>query len=280
VKNTQKITRAMQLVAASKMKKAQEAALASRPYAEELARLIESLLLYSTTEELAHPLCVPRENPKKICFILITADRGLCGAFNSNIIRYLARREVSAGQSKYLITSGRKGLSFFKSFAESKVVAEFDGLTDKPAYLATAAVLRVALDGFLSGEFDEVRLVYNHFVNTMTQEITEKLLLPFTAPERTAADQKSAARVNYLFEPSPASVLERLLPRYLETQVYQAQLESNASEQSARMIAMKAATDNAKELQADLTLVMNKARQSSITTEISEIVGGAAALEG
>ncbi len=278
VKNTQKITRAMQMVAASKMKKAQESALAGRSYAEELAKLIESLLLHAGTDNLEHPYFLKRENPKKIAYILFTADRGLCGGFNSNLIRYIVRKELGAGQSKILICAGRKGMNFFQNFIGTEVVAEFEGLTDKPAYLDTVPVTRVAIDGFLNGDFDEVRVVYNHFVNTMTQEVTEKLLLPFTAPERTKEDQVKAAAVDYLFEPSAGAVLERLLPRYLETTIYQSQLESNASEQSARMIAMKSATDNAKELTEALTLVMNKARQTQITTEISEIVGGSAAL--
>jgi F-type H+-transporting ATPase subunit gamma len=278
IKNTQKITRAMQLVAASKMKKAQEAALAGRPYAEELAKLIENLLLHIGTSQLEHPFFLRRENPKKIAYILFTADRGLCGAFNSNIIRYLARAEVGAGQSKHLICVGRKGLNFFKRFSELEVTAEFSGLGDKPKFLETVGITKLAIDGFLKGEFDEVRVVYNHFVSTMNQEITEKVLLPFTAPERDAKEQKAAAKMDYLFEPSAESVLDRLLPRYLETQIWQSLLESNASEQSARMIAMKSATDNAKELNATLTLEMNKARQTQITTEISEIVGGAEAL--
>ena len=169
-------------------------------------------------------------------------------------------------------------MQFFKNFSDSEVAAEFDGLADKPKFLDTVGITRVAIDGFLAGDFDEVRIIYNHFVNTMTQQITEKILLPFTAPERTAEDQKAAAALDYLFEPSPETVLARLLPRYLETQIWQSLLESNASEQSARMIAMKSATDNAKELMETLTLEMNKARQAAITTEISEIVGGAAAL--
>jgi len=275
VKNTQKITKAMQLVAASKMKKAQDAALAGRPYAEELTKLIQSLMLHAGTS-LQHPLAEARP-VKKICYILFTADRGLCGGFNGNLIRHVAKKELIAGQAKCVIAVGRKGLAFFKNISDCPVEAEFDGLGDKPTFMQTVGIARVAVDGFLAGDWDEVKIVYGHFINTMLQEVTELPLLPFSAPE--SAEAPAAASADYLFEPSPEAVLDRLIPRYLETQVWQALLESNASEQSARMIAMKSATDNAKDLQDDLTLVMNKARQAQITKEISEIVGGAAALE-
>lgn len=278
VKNTQKITRAMQMVAASKMKRAISNALAGRPYAEELAKLVENLLLRAGDDKLDHPFFLRRENPKKIAFFTFTADRGLCGAFNSNIIRYVIKQELAPGQEKILICVGRKGMQFFKNFSAVRVEAEFEGLTDKPKFLDTVGITRVAIDGFLSGEFDEVRLVYSHFVNSITQRITKKTLLPFIATEHTKETQETATKTDYLFEPNPKVVLDRLLPRYLETQVWQSLLESNASEHSARMVAMKSATDNAKELISTLTLEMNKARQTQITKEISEIVGGAEAL--
>lgn len=277
VKNTQKITRAMQLVAASKMKKAQDAAIRGRPYAEELATLIENLVIHAG-KNLQHPLSLARENPKRIAFIVFTTDRGLCGSFNSSILRYLVKRELAPGQEKVLICVGRKGMNFFKSFRTYEVSASFDGLADKPRFMDTVGIARVAVDGFLRGDFDEVRVIYNHFVNTITQRITEKTLLPFSAPERTEVMQKNATEADYLFEPSPETVLARVLPRYLETITWQALLESNASEQSARMVAMKSATDNAKELAGDLTLAMNKARQANITKELAEIVSGADAL--
>lgn len=291
VKGTQKITRAMQLVAASKMKKAQDAAISGRPYAEELSVLIENLILH-VGDAISHPLALRRDNPKKIAYIMFTADRGLCGSFNSSITRYVLRREIGAGQTRALIAVGRKGMQFCKQFRLS-VAAEFEGLADKPKFVDTAAIARVAIDGFLRGEFDEVRIVYNKFINTMTQVVTEKLLLPFSAPERTGASHTTKAtdghtvltqnttralKSDYLFEPTPAAVYDRLIPRYIETQVWQALLESNASEQSARMVAMKSATENAKDLAADLTLEMNKARQAGITKELSEIVSGADAL--
>ncbi|MFA6457941.1 MAG: ATP synthase F1 subunit gamma [Patescibacteria group bacterium] len=275
INSTQKITRAMEMVSASKMKKAQDAALAGRPYADELARLIEGLVARSKGN-LEHPYFLRRENPKKILFLLFTGDRGLCGAFNSNIIRYLNTKQLGETEEKAVLCVGRKGLQFFKHVGGS-VVAEFEGLSDKPEFVKTAPITRLVVQGFLDGEFDEVRLVYNHFVNTMQQRIVERTLLPFTPPVADA-ETKVAAQIEYVFEPSGTAVFERLLPRFLETIVYQALLESNASEQSARMVAMKSASENAGELIDTLTLEMNKARQASITTEILEIIGGADAL--
>ncbi len=264
----------MEMVAASKMKKAQNAALSGRPYAEELAKLIENI---SKSEEVQHPYFLQREKPKKILFLFFTADRGLCGAFNSNIARHLLNRKMQDGQEKIVAAIGRKGMQFAKHVGLD-IVAEFDGLGDKPDYLGTVPITKLAVDGFLKGEFDEVRIIYNHFINTMQQEITEKLLLPLTPPTPQNAEEKKFAAREYLFEPSAKDVFNQILPRYLETIVYQSLLESNASEQSARMVAMKSASENAGELMSTLTLEMNKARQTSITTEILEIVGGVEAL--
>lgn len=266
----------MEMVAASKMKKAQDAALSGRPYAEELARLIENLVRRSGGT-LQHPFFETREEPRKILFLFFTTDRGLCGAFNSNISRHLLKRELQPGQVRAIVAVGRKGMQFCKHIGEN-VIAEFEGLSDKPDFLATAPITRIATNGFLNKEFDEVILLYNHFVNTMTQRITEKVLLPFTAPEAETREDRIASQVEYLFEPSGEEVFERILPRYLETIVYQSVLESNASEQSARMVAMKSASENAGELINTLTLEMNKARQAGITTELLEIVGGVEAL--
>ncbi len=276
----------MEMVAASKMKKAQDAALASRPYAEELAKLIENIV--RSSEDIRHPYFLRRKQPKKILFLFFTADRGLCGAFNSNISRYLIRREMQPEQERIIAAIGRKGMHLCKHIGEN-VVAEFEGLSDKPDFLATAPITKLAVDGFLSGEFDEVILLYNHFVNTMQQKITEKVLLPFAPPtavdtgtseesKEKNSDSRKNTKTKYLFEPNAEAVFEKILPRYLETIVYQSLLESNASEQSARMVAMKSASENAGELISTLTLEMNKARQTSITTEILEIVGGAEAL--
>lgn len=276
----------MQMVSASKMKKAQDTALAGRPYAVELEKLIRNLIKSDKTN-LQNRFFERRASrgrqrrTKKILFLFFTADRGLCGAFNSNIIRYLFRRQMEENQEKYIACIGRKGMQFFKHVGDN-VIAEFEGLGDKPSYLDTAPITKLATDGFLRGEWDEVRLVYNHFINTMQQEITEKILLPFTAEvveNKVDATKKEKERKSeYIFEPSPKAVFDRILPRYLETIVYQSLLESNASEQSARMVAMKSATENAGELMGSLTLEMNKARQAGITTEILEIVGGAEAL--
>ncbi|MFH1546711.1 MAG: ATP synthase F1 subunit gamma [Patescibacteria group bacterium] len=289
INSTQKITRAMEMVAASKMKKAQDAALAGRPYAEELAKLIKNIVRSSS--DIRHPYFLKREQPKKILFLFFTADRGLCGAFNSNISRYLIRREMLPEQERIVAAVGRKGMQFCKHIGEN-VVAEFEGMSDNPDYLKTAPITKLAVDGFLSGEFDEVILLYNRFVNTMQQEITEKVLLPLApletkvnprdlsgeSKEKNPEVSRDDAEIEYLFEPNAEAVFEKILPRYLETIVYQSLLESNASEQSARMVAMKSASENAGELISTLTLEMNKARQASITTEILEIVGGAEAL--
>ncbi len=264
------------MVAASKMKKAQDAALSGRPYAVELEKLIENIVK-SSGGNIDHPFFMKREQPKKILFLFVTADRGLCGAFNSNIARYLLKREMQPNQEKFIATVGKKGMSFCKH-SGLNIIAEFEGLGDKPNYLATAPITKLAVDGFLSGEFDEVVILYNHFVNTMQQEITEKTLLPLTPPEAKTEEEKEFTQIEYLFEPNMNSVFEKILPRYLETIVYQSILESNASEQSARMVAMKSASENAGELIQTLTLDLNKARQASITTEILEIVGGAEAL--
>jgi F-type H+-transporting ATPase subunit gamma len=265
----------MEMVAASKMKKAQDTALSGRPYAKELEKLIENIV--KNSGELSHSYFLKRENPKKILFLFFTADRGLCGAFNSNISRYIMRRKMSAGQEKNIVAIGRKGMNFCKHIGEN-IVAEFEGLGDKPDLLSTTPITKLAVDGFLSGEFDEIRIIYNHFVNTMQQEITEKVLLPLIPPAIDTNEEKKFSQIEYLFEPNAAAVLNKILPRYLETIVYQSLLESNASEQSARMVAMKSASENAGALIDSLTLEMNKARQASITTEILEIVSGAEAL--
>lgn len=263
------------MVAASKMKKAQDAALAGRPYSEELKKLIENIIQRSG--QIEHPFFIKKDQPKKILLIFFTADRGLCGAFNSNVARYLIKREMAENQTRALIAVGRRGMQFAKHFGEN-VIAEFEGLSDNPEFIATAPITRLALDEFLSSDFDEVRLIYNHFVNTMSQELTEKVLLPLTTPIPKNTEEEKFSEIEYLFEPNPKIVFDKILPRYLETIVFQSLLESNASEQSARMVAMKSASENASELMDTLTLELNKARQASITTEILEIVGGAEAL--
>jgi len=266
----------MEMVAASKMKKAQDAALGGRPYAEELEKLIQNIV--KSSGEVKHPYFLKRENPKKILFLFFTADRGLCGAFNSNISRYLLGRKIEKDQERSIVAIGRKGMGFCKHAGEN-VIAEFEGLSDKPDLLATTPITKIAIDGFLNGDFDEIRILYNHFVNTVQQEIKEKVLLPLSSSEENKeASEDKESETEYLFEPNAEAVLEKILPRYLETIVYQSLLESNASEQSARMVAMKSASENAGDLISGLTLELNKARQTSITTEILEIVGGAEAL--
>lgn len=273
VRSTQKITRAMEMVAGSKMRKAQNAALAGRPYALELEHLIQDLTNY-TKGQLEHPFFKSKEDskPRKILFVLFTTDRGLCGGFNSNVIRHLMQRELAKETEKAVICVGQKGFNFLKHTGV-EVIADFANFGDKPGFLATTPITRLIREEFF--RFSEVRLIYNHFVNTMTQQVTEKTVLPF----RFNLGQTAITPREFIFEPSPQLVLNRLLPRYLETIIYQTLLESIASEQSARMVAMKSATENAGELIDTLTLEFNKARQANITTEISEITGGAEALK-
>ena len=267
VKGTQKITKAMQLVAASKMKRAQDAALKSRPYADELQALIDALV--RTGGSTRHPFFRESGVVKKVAYVVFTGDRGLCGAFNSNAIRQVMRSALPAGAGKALIAVGRRGGLYFKRFVPSQLVAEFDNLADHPKFLDTVGIARILIEGFLKGDWDEVRLVYTKFVSTMQQDLVEVPLLPLKKPAGG-----EVVTSTYTFEPSPEEVLARMLPRALEVQIWQALLESNASEQSARMVAMKNATDNARELTKDLTLEMNKTRQAMITREISEIVAG------
>jgi F-type H+-transporting ATPase subunit gamma len=273
IENTAKITKAMELVAASKMRRAQASALASRPYAEKmrwvLANLAETLPFQDP--ETLHPLLQRRE-VRTIEIILITPDRGLCGGLPSNLNRRVASFIVERELPVRLVCMGRKGRDFFQR-AGQPVVAEFVGLSDYPSYDDIVPSARVAIEDYISGQADEVYLVYALFVNTMVQRPEVFKLLPVEPPTEAAS-----WAVDYIYEPSREQVLAELLPRYVERQVYEAALEARASEQSARMVAMRSATENANEMIRELTLAYNKARQESITKEILELAGGAEAL--
>jgi len=274
IESTAKITRAMELVAASKMRRAQLNALAGRPYAEKmrfvLADLAETLPLIDP--EARHPLLRQTDDPQNIGIIFITPDRGLAGGLPSSLNRRTAQFIVETGKTARAIAVGRKGRDFLRR-AGQNVIAEFSGIGDNPSYGDIRPVAQVAIQEFTDGAVDEVCLVYAQFVNTVIQRPEVFKLLPVEPPT-----QAKALAVDYIYEPDRETVLAELLPRYIEQQVYAATLEAIASEQSARMVAMRNATDNANDLMKDLTLAYNKARQESITGELLDIVGGVAAL--
>jgi len=261
----------MEMIAASKMRKAQERGLAGRPYSEKITQVIASLAAMPQ-EKGANPLLMGRDDPKRIAVVHITPDRGLSGGLVSNMNRKAASFILGEGLPTSVVAVGRKGLEFMRRTSQD-VVAEFTNLGDKPSLLQTLPISRIVIDDFISGKVDAVYLAYVRFVSMAVQAPVVQKLLPVTP-----APAVSGLTAEYLFEPKAAEVLSALLPRFVEMQVYHSILESIASEQSARMMAMRNATDNAEELITDLTLVYNKARQESITTELLDIIGGAAAL--
>ncbi len=270
IRNTAQITKAMQMVAASKMRKAQQHALAGRPYASLMNRVLVSL--QERTDPKMHPLLHVREVKKELV-IVISTDKGLAGALNTNLFREAAN--FDAEKTVYLVV-GRKARVFL-SRTRREILADFE-LKDAPSFPETKVIAQFATDKFLSGEVDRVSVLYTHFVNTITQKPTVRTLLPITNFEVAQAEGDGAAAATgrdpmggYLFEPSAEGVLDVMLPYYLQYQVFQMILDARASEHSARMVAMKSATDNAKQFIKDLTLEYNKMRQASITTELLEI---------
>lgn len=273
INNTRKITSAMEKVAVSKMRKAQERVNATRPYAEGMLKVISNLA--NGNIEYRHPYLDERE-VKKVGYIVISTDRGLCGGLNTNEFKRITQ-ELKAWKEKGVDTEfaviGNKATAFFKRFG-GKVVAQQPGSGEVPRLANVIGSVRVMLQAYLDGKIDNLFLVYNRFVNTMKQEPVIEQLLPLPKSDLAAKQHKW----DYLYEPDPKPILDMLLDRYIESQVYQGVVENVASEQAARMVAMKAATDNAGNLMDELKLVYNKARQASITQELSEIVGGAAAV--
>lgn len=273
INNTQKITSAMEMVAASKMRKAQDQMASSRPYADAIREVIGHIAQGNL--EFQHPWMVERE-VKRVGYIVISTDRGLCGGLNSNEFRMVIR-DVQEWKEKGVDVCfsaiGTKASGFFKRVSKS-ILSQTSGLGDKPALNDLIGTVSVMLNAFDSGEIDRLYLVYNKFVNTMTQTPVINQLLPL--PKTEAAKREHAW--DYLYEPDAKSLLSTLLRRFVESQVYQGSVENLASEQAARMVAMKAATDNAGQLIDELQLVYNKARQAAITQEISEIVSGAGAV--
>jgi F-type H+-transporting ATPase subunit gamma len=275
VENTRKITRAMEMVAAAKMRRAQERMRAARPYAEKIRNVAAHLS--RANPEYKHAFLAKRENVKNVGLIVVTSDKGLCGGLNTNLLR-LAVNEMKAweGEGKGLLVCpiGNKGFGFMNRIG-AKVKSHMIGLGDTPHVEKLIGTVKAMLDAYVAGEIDAIYLSYNHFINTMRQEPRIEQLLPLTGEKLGTSD----ATWDYIYEPDAKKVIDELFVRYIESLVYQAVVENIASEQSSRMVAMKAASDNAKSVISELKLVYNKARQAAITKEISEIVGGAAALE-
>ncbi|MBX3011496.1 MAG: ATP synthase F1 subunit gamma [Caldilineaceae bacterium] len=275
VKNISQVTKAMEAVSAAKMRKAQLQVLATRPYAEQ-ARNVLSYIAHLAGGE-SHPMVTPRPVIKRVGIMLVTADRGLAGGFNANVLRRAAslmREKRQAGAEVEVISVGKKGRDWLVRY-DPVIRAEFTKISDAPRLLDIAPIARVLLDDYMQGYFDEVYVVYTDFVNTIKQEpVAHKLL-----PVEPAPVSLGAMAPEYIFEPSPEAVLGQVLFGFTEVQILQALYESLASEHSARMVAMRNATDAANELIDTLTLTLNKARQENITTELMDIIGGSAAVK-
>jgi F-type H+-transporting ATPase subunit gamma len=274
IRNTQKITKAMQVVAATRLKRAQAAVQATRPYSEKMLEVLQTAAERAT--EYKHPFLVRREG-KRAVMILVTTDKGLCGAINVNNIRAATRymNEHHTDGQRY-VTIGRKGRDFLLRYRR-EVIAEVSGVSDRPTVAEVLPAITVALEEYAKGNTDAVVLCYSKWISTMKQEPEIRVLIPAEIPTREAG-KGDGPRADYIYEPDPESVLDGLLPRYVETQVFQAVLENKASEYSAKMIAMQNATDAAGDLIDALTLFANKVRQAGITTELMEIVTGAEAM--
>ncbi|WP_140909420.1 F0F1 ATP synthase subunit gamma [Cognatiluteimonas lumbrici] len=274
VQNTRKVTRALEMVSASKIRKAQDRMKASRPYARAMKQVIGHLA--QANSEYQHPYLVQRAETKRVGYIIVSSDRGLAGGLNNNLFRKLLveiRKWHEQGVGVDVVTIGQKASVFFRRI-KVDMLASVTHLGDQPRLEQLVGVVKVMLDGYSEGKLDRVFLSYNDFVNTMTQRAAFDQLLPLPADDQPV----STHDWDYLYEPDAESVLDDVLTRYVESLVYQAVLENVASEHAARMVAMKAASDNANKLIDTLNLVYNKARQAAITQEISEIVGGAAAV--
>ena len=274
VQNTRKITKAMEMVAASKMRKAQERMRAARPYGEKIRNVAAHIS--HANPEYRHPFLVRRDTVKKVGIIIITTDKGLCGGLNTNVQR-LAMNKMkeweAQSESFEVCCIGNKGLGFMQRLG-ANIVSQVTGLGDRPQIERLIGTIKVMLDGYVSDRFDRIELFYTRFINTMKQEAVMEQLLPLSG-ERLGTPNGTW---DYIYEPEPDVVLDQVMTRYIEAIIFQAMAENMASEQSARMVAMKSASDNAGNVIDELTLVYNKARQAAITKELSEIVGGAAAV--
>jgi F-type H+-transporting ATPase subunit gamma len=278
VESTKKITRAMELIAATRVVKAQERANAARPYSEQITNVIFDLVKAGAAPD--HPLMKTHDDARKACLIVVTSDRGLCGAYNSTIIR-LAERELQArrhaGEDYSLVLVGGKAISYFK-FRGYTIDEQFTDMTDQPVYEDARQIAAAVRQRFENGEFSSVDLVYTRFISVGTQMAVDRRFMPLEVEENADDAPADGPTADLEYEPSPEGILDVLLPRYVESRIFSALLDASASEHANRQRAMKAATDNADDLKTTLTRIMNRARQDSITTEIMEIVGGAEAL--
>ena len=282
VQNTRKITKAMEMVAASKMRRAQERMRTARPYGEKIRNVAANIS--HANPEYRHPFLIERDTVKRVGIIVVTADKGLCGGLNTNVLR-LALSKVrdweAAGEEIEACAIGNKGLGFLQRLGVS-VASQVTGLGDRPHMEKLIGAVKVMLDGYTADRFDRLMIFYTRFVNTMKQEPVMEQLLPLSAEHISVSRESGSVTPtgtwDYIYEPDAEAVLNQVLTRYIEALIYQAVAENMASEQSARMVAMKSASDNAANVIDELTLVYNKSRQASITKELSEIVAGAAAV--
>jgi F-type H+-transporting ATPase subunit gamma len=278
VQATKKITRAMELIAASRIVKAQQRVVAAVPYSDMITEVVRDLSAAGSGSSM--PLLAGRETIKNVCYVVLTADRGLCGGYNSGVMRATEgeiKRDALQGRGHTIIAIGRKAESYFR-FRGYNVANNYTGFTDSPTYAVAKEIGEYVTALYAEGTVDRVELVYTRFITSGNQEVVQRPLVPLEHEVAEGGDAKNAAGADYEFEPTPEAILETLLPRYVEARVYAALLNAAASEHAFRQRAMKSATDNAEELIKNLSRIMNRARQDSITTEIMEIVGGAEAM--
>ena len=272
VENTAKITKAMSMIAASKLRRTQDAATQGRSYADSMSEMVSNVMSQAQDDELSQPLAEPRE-VTNVGLVLITPDRGLTGGLNSNVLRAVGDFVGLQSVPVKVVALGKKGIDYARR-SGLELIGELSGISDRPTFSDTSPISKAIIDGFIKGQVDSIHVAYAQFVNTTMQRPTVIQLAPVVPPEISKVDNQG-----YIFEPNANEVLTELLPRYIETLIHHAVLEASASEQSARMVAMNQATDNANEMVDDLTLLMNKLRQETITKELLDIVGGVAAIE-
>jgi len=278
VQSTKKITKAMELIAASRIVKAQARVAAARPYSEQITEVIRNLA--AAGAGMSNPLLTPRDEVRTVGFVVIAADRGLSGGYNSTVIRAAERQlqaEVAAGRQYRLVLVGKKAAKYFR-FRGYDIAAAFDGFSDEPSYEDARTVAQSVVGLYESGEIDQVELAYTQFLSVATQRVQVRRFLPLEAEAITETSEATGPSADYEFEPAPAAILDQIVPRYVESRLFAALLDAAASQHAAQQRAMKSATDNADELIKVLTRGMNRARQDSITTEIIEIASGAEAL--
>lgn len=280
MQSTKKITRAMELIAGSRIVKAQQRVQAAVPYSEQITEVVKDLAAAGASADA--PMLAGRDEIKTTCYVAITADRGLCGGYNAGVQRATegeVKADVLAGKGYTIVPVGKKAEGYFR-FRDYQLSQSFMGFSDQPTYADARRIGEYVVDLFVSGKVDKVELVYTRFITAGNQEVVLRPLVPLSSDTVAGGDGKDAAGADFEFEPDPTEILDTLLPRYVEARIYAALLNAAASEHAFRQRAMKSATDNAEDLISSLSIVMNRARQASITSEIMEIVGGAAALDG